>query len=157
MKLNKKGNATYAFAKDDLAFKELLAHANPAVRELAAAKMAMSSTLEESRLKRLITLHDIKDGWLPVPLVFNGSMLLLALRLAGYGFLPLLHSPWPVLALELLHRIGPDRVMWSSDYPHQESTFGYSRSAIQAVFDATTVENAQKILGKTAIDLFGLR
>ena len=59
--------------------------------------------------------------------------------------------------LELLHRIGPDRVMWSSDYPHQESTFGYSRSAIQAVFDATTVENAQKILGKTAIDLFGLR
>ena len=59
--------------------------------------------------------------------------------------------------LELLHRIGPDRVMWSSDYPHQESTFGYSRSAIQAVFDATTVENAQKILGKTAIDLFDLR
>ena len=73
MKLNKKGNATYAFAKDDLAFKELLAHANPAVRELAAAKMAMSSTLEESRLKRLITLHDIKDGWLPVPLVYYGA------------------------------------------------------------------------------------
>jgi hypothetical protein len=40
---------------------------------------------------------------LPVPLVYNGSMLLLALRLAGYGFLPLLHSPWPVLVLELLH------------------------------------------------------
>jgi predicted TIM-barrel fold metal-dependent hydrolase len=59
--------------------------------------------------------------------------------------------------LELLHRIGPDRVMWSSDYPHQESTWGYSRSAIQAVFDATTVENAQKILGKTAIDLFDMR
>jgi predicted TIM-barrel fold metal-dependent hydrolase len=59
--------------------------------------------------------------------------------------------------LELLHRIGPDRVMWSSDYPHQESTFGYSRSAIQAVFDATSVENAQKILGKTAIEVFNLR
>lgn len=58
--------------------------------------------------------------------------------------------------LELLHRIGADRVMWSSDYPHQESTFGYSRSAIQAVFDATTVENAQKILGKTALDLFDM-
>jgi predicted TIM-barrel fold metal-dependent hydrolase len=59
--------------------------------------------------------------------------------------------------LELLHRIGPDRVMWSSDYPHQESTFGYTRSAIQAVFDATSVENAQKILGKTALELFNLR
>jgi predicted TIM-barrel fold metal-dependent hydrolase len=56
--------------------------------------------------------------------------------------------------LELLHRIGADRVMWSSDYPHQESTFGYTRSAIQAVFDATTVENAQLILGKTAQSLF---
>jgi predicted TIM-barrel fold metal-dependent hydrolase len=56
--------------------------------------------------------------------------------------------------LELLHRIGADRVMWSSDYPHQESTFVYTRSAIQAVFDATSVENAQLILGKTAQALF---
>ena len=56
--------------------------------------------------------------------------------------------------LELIHRIGADRVMWSSDYPHQESTFGYTRSAIAAVFDATSVENARKILGKTALDLF---
>lgn len=59
--------------------------------------------------------------------------------------------------LELLHRIGADRVMWSSDYPHQESTFGYTRSAIQAVFDATSVENAQMILGKTALDVFNMR
>jgi predicted TIM-barrel fold metal-dependent hydrolase len=59
--------------------------------------------------------------------------------------------------LELLHRIGADRVMWSSDYPHQESTFGYTRSAIQAVFDATSVENAQKILGKTALELFRMQ
>jgi predicted TIM-barrel fold metal-dependent hydrolase len=57
--------------------------------------------------------------------------------------------------LELLHRIGADRVMWSSDYPHQESTFGYTRSAIQAVFDAApSVEDAQKILGKTALEVF---
>jgi predicted TIM-barrel fold metal-dependent hydrolase len=59
--------------------------------------------------------------------------------------------------LELLHRIGADRVMWSSDYPHQESTSGYSRSAIQTVFEATSVENAQKILGRTAIEVFNLR
>ena len=58
--------------------------------------------------------------------------------------------------LELLHRIGADRVMWSSDYPHQESTFGYTRSAIQAVFDATDLENAQNILGRTALDLFDM-
>ena len=73
MKANKKGTGTtYAFAKDDLAFKELLTHPNQAVRELVAAKNAMSSTLEESRVKRLITLHDIKDGWLPIPVVYYG-------------------------------------------------------------------------------------
>jgi predicted TIM-barrel fold metal-dependent hydrolase len=58
------------------------------------------------------------------------------------------------VGLEMLHRIGADRVMWSSDYPHQESTFGYTRSAIEAVFKACPVEDAQKILGKTALQLF---
>lgn len=56
--------------------------------------------------------------------------------------------------LSLLDRIGPETALWSSDYPHQESTFGYTRSSIQAVFDATSVENAQLILGKTALQLF---
>jgi DNA polymerase len=32
----------------------------------------MSSTMEEGRVKRLITLHDIKDGWLPIPVVYYG-------------------------------------------------------------------------------------
>lgn len=58
--------------------------------------------------------------------------------------------------LSLLDRIGPETVMWSSDYPHQESTFGYTRSSIEAVFKATSVENAQKILGLTALDLFDM-
>jgi predicted TIM-barrel fold metal-dependent hydrolase len=60
------------------------------------------------------------------------------------------------VGLSLLDRIGADRVMWSSDYPHQESTFGYTRGAIEAVFRATSVENAQQILGKTALDLFDM-
>ncbi len=58
------------------------------------------------------------------------------------------------VGLELLHRIGAETVMWSSDYPHQESTFGYTGSAIEAVFKAVPVEDAQKILGKTALRLF---
>ncbi len=56
--------------------------------------------------------------------------------------------------LELLDRIGPKTVLWTTDYPHQESTFGYTRSAVEAVFKATSVDNAQMILGKTALDLF---
>ena len=35
--------------------------------------------------------------------------------------------------LEQLHRIGAGRVMWAADYPHSEGTFGYTRTAIQAV------------------------
>ena len=58
------------------------------------------------------------------------------------------------VGLSMLDRIGPETCMWSSDYPHQESTFGYTRSSIEAVFQATSVENAQKIVGKTALDLF---
>jgi predicted TIM-barrel fold metal-dependent hydrolase len=62
------------------------------------------------------------------------------------------------VGLEVLHRIGADRVMWAADYPHSEGTFGYTRDAIQAVFDATpSVATAQKILGKTAIELFNMR
>ena len=59
--------------------------------------------------------------------------------------------------LEMIHRIGADRCMWSSDYPHNESTLGYTRSAVQAVFDATSEENARKIVGGNAIELFGLK
>jgi hypothetical protein len=59
--------------------------------------------------------------------------------------------------LSLLPRIGAETVMWSSDYPHQESTFGYTRSSIQAVFDhVPDVVDAQKILGKTALDVFNM-
>ena len=72
-KLNKKGTATYAFAKDDLGFKELLAHDNARVRQLVKAKLALSSTLEEGRVKRLIILSDLKGGELPVPLVYYGA------------------------------------------------------------------------------------
>jgi predicted TIM-barrel fold metal-dependent hydrolase len=59
--------------------------------------------------------------------------------------------------LEMLPRIGADRCMWSSDYPHNESTLGYTRSAVQAVFDATSEVNAKKIVGGNAIELYALK
>ena len=59
--------------------------------------------------------------------------------------------------LEMLHRIGADRCMWSSDYPHNESTLGYTRSAVEAVFTATTEENAKLIVGGNAMRLFNLQ
>lgn len=57
--------------------------------------------------------------------------------------------------LDLLHRIGADRVMWSADYPHFESSLGYSRRSVDTVIAAAaSVADAQRIVGGTAIDLF---
>jgi predicted TIM-barrel fold metal-dependent hydrolase len=56
--------------------------------------------------------------------------------------------------LDLLPRIGADRVMWSADYPHFESSLGYSRRSVDAVFAATDAANAQRIVGGTALSLF---
>jgi hypothetical protein len=64
---------TYAFAKDDLEFKRLLAHQWEKVRDLVSAKLALSSTMEYSRLVRLLDLSTVMNGMLPVPLVYYGA------------------------------------------------------------------------------------
>jgi predicted TIM-barrel fold metal-dependent hydrolase len=59
--------------------------------------------------------------------------------------------------LRQLDLMGADRVMWTYDYPHPESTLGYTQSSLQAVFAAAdTVQDAQAIAGQTAIDLWRL-
>ena len=40
------------------------------------------------------------------------------------------------LGLRLIDQIGVDKVMWSSDYPHNESTFGYSEKSLATVVEA---------------------
>jgi predicted TIM-barrel fold metal-dependent hydrolase len=61
-----------------------------------------------------------------------------------------------LLGLKMLDYIGADRIMWAQDYPHNEGTFGYSWSSRESVCEATTEENARKILGETAIKLYRL-
>jgi predicted TIM-barrel fold metal-dependent hydrolase len=58
--------------------------------------------------------------------------------------------------LRLIDEIGADRVMWSNDYPHQESVFGCSWKSVQQVLDAVPAADAVKILGGNAIELFDL-
>jgi predicted TIM-barrel fold metal-dependent hydrolase len=60
------------------------------------------------------------------------------------------------VGIEQLDRIGWDRVMWASDYPHRESSLGYTRDVLRDIFNATTVEKAQAIVGGTATKLWGL-
>ena len=60
------------------------------------------------------------------------------------------------LGLELIDRIGVDRVMWSSDYPHNESTFGYSEQSLASVVEAVGPEAAVKIVSTNVQTFLGL-
>jgi predicted TIM-barrel fold metal-dependent hydrolase len=60
------------------------------------------------------------------------------------------------LGLDLIDWIGIDRVMWSSDFPHNESTFGYSERSLAAVVDAVGPTNAAQIVSRNVLDFLGL-
>jgi predicted TIM-barrel fold metal-dependent hydrolase len=60
------------------------------------------------------------------------------------------------LGLELIDHIGRDRVMWSSDFPHNESTFGYSERSLAAVVDAVGADDAARIVSRNVLDFLGL-
>ena len=65
------GKETYAFAKTDEAFKELLEHENTAVQALVAARLGTKSTIEETRTERFIGIA--RRGPMPVPLRYYAA------------------------------------------------------------------------------------
>ena len=72
------GKETYAFAKSDPAFKELLNHEDARVQTLVAARMKHKTTLEETRLQRFIRLGQMTDEdgdpyMLGIPLLYYGA------------------------------------------------------------------------------------
>lgn len=60
------------------------------------------------------------------------------------------------LGLSHLDVLGADRVMWASDYPHTEGTFGFSAQAMQSVIDQIGTEDARLVLGGNAKRIFGI-
>jgi predicted TIM-barrel fold metal-dependent hydrolase len=60
------------------------------------------------------------------------------------------------LGLSLIDQIGEDRILWSSDFPHNESTFGYSRRSLATVVDAVGPERAQKIVSSNVQAFLGI-
>jgi DNA polymerase len=65
------GKETWAFAKTDEGFKELLEHENNTVQTLASARLGVKSTLEETRTERFIGIAD--RGLLPIPLRYYAA------------------------------------------------------------------------------------
>ena len=62
---------TFAFAKNDEAFKLLLEHEDDRVQALVAARLGTKSTLEETRTQRFIDIAD--RGLLPVPVRYYAA------------------------------------------------------------------------------------
>jgi predicted TIM-barrel fold metal-dependent hydrolase len=60
------------------------------------------------------------------------------------------------LGLNQIDEIGIDKVMWSSDYPHNESTFGYSERSRAAVVDAVGPEDAVRVVGGNIRKFLGI-
>jgi DNA polymerase len=65
------GKMTYALAKTDQGMKDLLEHDDPQVQALAAARLGVKSTLEETRTQRFIDIAG--RGLLPVPVRYYAA------------------------------------------------------------------------------------
>jgi len=65
------GKETYAFAKTDDGFKELLVHKDVRVQAVAEARLGNKSTIEETRTERFIDIAE--RGSLPVPLRYYAA------------------------------------------------------------------------------------
>ena len=63
------GKEAYAFAKTDEGMTELLEDSDPEIQVLAAARLGVKSTIEETRVERLIGIAE--RGMLPVPLLYG--------------------------------------------------------------------------------------
>jgi len=65
------GNETFAFAKSDEEFRQLLDHDNEQVQALVSARLGTKSTLEETRTQRFIDIS--KRGLLPGPIKYYAA------------------------------------------------------------------------------------
>lgn len=67
------GKETFALAKNDEGFIELLEHEDPFIQQLCAVRLGTKSTIEESRIERFIGIGARNKGLLPIPLKYYGA------------------------------------------------------------------------------------
>jgi predicted TIM-barrel fold metal-dependent hydrolase len=58
--------------------------------------------------------------------------------------------------LEQRDDVGVERLMWGSDYPHVEGTYGFTEEHLRFAFAEVPENDAARVLGDNAIDCFGL-
>ncbi|WP_327702167.1 amidohydrolase family protein [Streptomyces decoyicus] len=55
----------------------------------------------------------------------------------------------------LRHRIGLDKIMWGSDYPHDEGTHPHSREALRLAYAGVPADETAAMLGTNAARVYG--
>jgi predicted TIM-barrel fold metal-dependent hydrolase len=58
--------------------------------------------------------------------------------------------------LRLRHDIGVDNILWSSDYPHPDTTWPHSGEVIERQFAGMPADERTAILSGNATRLYGL-
>jgi hypothetical protein len=53
------------------------------------------------------------------------------------------------------HDVGVDRIMWGSDFPHDEGTYPHSREAIAHSFAGIPSDEVARMVGGNAARLYG--
>jgi len=61
----------------------------------------------------------------------------------------------PKAEAEMRHRIGVDRLMWGSDYPHVEGTWPHTRRWLETAFEGVSRPEAERMLGGNAVECYG--
>ncbi len=64
-------------------------------------------------------------------------------------------QPGPSDIAAALGPVGLDRVMWGSDYPHEEGTLPFSREHLRQVVSALEPEQIQQFVGGNAARVYG--
>jgi DNA polymerase I-like protein with 3'-5' exonuclease and polymerase domains len=67
------GKETYALAKNDEGFIDLMESQDTFIQHLCAVRLGTKSTIEESRIKRFIDVGARNNGKLPIPLKYYGA------------------------------------------------------------------------------------
>lgn len=62
----------------------------------------------------------------------------------------------PMLMGEAIDFLGHDRLMWSSDYPHIESTWPNSREAVEVLLRGVSPDARRRITRNNAAELYGM-
>ena len=60
------------------------------------------------------------------------------------------------IGVELRHHVGVDRLIWATDFPHQESDWPDSRAVVDRIFEGVPEDDKHKMLVSNVVEFFHL-